>query len=337
MRLPALFAAAALTFAAASPAIAATTTATAPGPVELVLIDVSDAREAALTAIDEAEGDEEALRDALTQWRLALLDASDELTELRTEAKEAKGPNGKLTKKEEAKFDEAREVILAERAEVRELRAELFPEDEAVVIPAPIEGLGGILGTTALDIIERSEQGDKRIIFGVPGGEEPETTEVATTTRTPATEPAPAPTLFHRAERMQESTTTETSTSTSAESSATGTTTATATATATETTTPATTTTAAETTTSAATTTSSEATTSATAILQNRTTSASTTTSSTTTSPTTSSSVIATIIEDDEDDERDDDLAETGTPMLSLIVLGALATLAGLVLVRRAA
>lgn len=332
MRLPAFFAAAALTFAAASPAIAATTTATAPGPVELVLIDVSDAREAALTAIDEAEGDEEALRDALTQWRLALLDASDELTELRTEAKEAKGPNGKLTKKEEAKFDEAREVILAERAEVRELRAELFPDDEAVVIPAPIEGLGGILGTTALDIIERSEQGDKRIIFGVPGGEEPETTEVATTTRTPATEPAPAPTLFHRAERMQESTTTETTT-TSAESSATGTTTATAT----ETTTPATTTTAAETTTSAATTTSSEATTSATAILQNRTTSASTTTSSSTTSPTTSSSVIATIIEDDEDDERDDDLAETGTPMLSLIVLGALATLAGLLLVRRPA
>lgn len=326
MRIPAAIAAASLTLAPAT-------------PVEQLLDSVSETHTTSITAINSAETDDE-VRDVLIQWRKELITAADELADLREEA----AADG-LSKQEKATFDEADAAIKRERAGVRELRAELLPEDAPVVVPAPIEGLGGILGTTAFDAYERSDNGDAPIVFGIPGVDGvrvpgAEATTGATTT--PATTRAAKPTVVkeptaptttapgfgpevtHRVQRLQDETTTETSSSTTSTETSTSTTSSgTATESATSTTTAATTTT-----TSASTTAS---------VMENRTTSAtssttrssSTTTSSSSTTRSTTSSTTTT----EDDDERDGDLAETGTPMRALITVGVLSLLVGAALV----
>ena len=335
MRIPAAITAASLTLAPATPV----------EPVEQLLDDVSATHESSITAINSAETDDE-VRDVLIAWRKELIAASDELAELREEAAE----DG-LTKDEKATFDEAAAALKRERAGVRQLRSELLPDDEPVVVPAPIEGLGGILGTTAIDAFERSETGDAPIVFGIPGAERTHDAEEATTPTvveeptTPSTSPAvvttpstsapastesstsPAfgPEVTHSVERLQDTETEETTTS---ETTTTDTTTtdSTTTGTATESAT-STTTDASATTTASSTTTSSSRT-----VLENRTTSAtSSSTTPTSSSSTTSKTSSATTTEDD--DERDDDLADTGTPMRALIAIGMLSLLIGAALV----
>ena len=325
MRIPAAIAAASLTLTPATPV----------EPLEQLLDDVSATHETSITAINSAETDDE-VRDVLIAWRKELIAASDELAELREDAAE----DG-LTEEEKATFDEAAAALKRERAGVRELRAELLPDDEPVVVPAPIEGLGGILGTTAIDAFERSEVGDAPIVFGIPGGErevakptvvgEPTTSTTATTsaetTTTSTTSAAFGPDVTHSVERLQD---TETSTdeTTTPETTTETTTTGTATESATSTTTDASaTTTAAETTTASSTTSSSST---ARTVLENRTTSA---TSSSTTSTTSSSKTSSSTTTTEDDDERDDDLADTGTPMRALIAIGMLSLLIGAALV----
>lgn len=329
MRIPAAITAASLTLAPATPV----------EPVEQLLDDVSATHETSITAINSAETDDE-VRDVLIAWRKELIAASDELAELREEAAE----DG-LTKDEKATFDEAAKALKRERAGVRELRAELLPDDEPVVVPAPIEGLGGILGTTAIDAFERSEAGDAPIVFGIPGGERTRDAEEATTPTvveeptTPSTSPAvvttpstsapastesstsPAfgPEVTHSVERLQDTETEETTTS---ETTTTDTTT-----TETSSTTTDSSTTSSSSTTASSTTTSSS---SARTVLENRTTSA--TSSSTRSSSSTTSKTSSTTTTED-DDERDGDLADTGTPMRALIAIGMLSLLIGAALV----
>lgn len=334
MRIPAAITAASLTLAPATPA----------EPVEQLLDDVSATHETSITAINSAETDDE-VRDVLIAWRKELIAASDELAELRDEAAE----DG-LTKEEKATFDEAAAALKRERAGVRQLRSELLPDDEPVVVPAPIEGLGGILGTTAIDAFERSEAGDAPIVFGIPGGERTRDAEEATTPTvveeptTPSTSPAvvttpstsapastesstsPAfgPEVTHSVERLQD---TETSTDETTTTDTTTTETSSTTTDSSTTSSSSTTTDTSATTTASSTTTSSSRT-----VLENRTTSAtSSSTTPTSSSSTTSKTSSATTTEDD--DERDDDLADTGTPMRALIAIGMLSLMIGAALV----
>lgn len=334
MRIPAAITAASLTLAPATPA----------EPVEQLLDDVSATHETSITAINSAETDDE-VRDVLIAWRKELIAASDELAELREEAAE----DG-LTKDEKATFDEAAAALKRERAGVRQLRSELLPDDEPVVVPAPIEGLGGILGTTAIDAFERSETGDAPIVFGIPGAERTHDAEEATTPTvveeptTPSTSPAvvttpatsapastesstsPAfgPEVTHSVERLQD---TETSTDETTTTDTTTTETSSTTTDSSTTSSSSTTTDTSATTTASSTTTSSSRT-----VLENRTTSAtSSSTTPTSSSSTTSKTSSATTTEDD--DERDDDLADTGTPMRALIAIGMLSLMIGAALV----
>lgn len=333
MRIPAAITAASLTLAPATPA----------EPVEQLLDDVSATHETSITAINSAETDDE-VRDVLIAWRKELIAASDELAELREEAAE----DG-LTKEEKATFDEAAAALKRERAGVRQLRSELLPDDEPVVVPAPIEGLGGILGTTAIDAFERSEAGDAPIVFGIPGGERTRDAEEATTPTvveeptTPSTSPAvvttpstsapastesstsPAfgPEVTHSVERLQDTETEETTTS---ETTTTDTTTTETSSTTTDSSTTSSSSTTTDTTASSTTTSSSSART----VLENRTTSA---TSSSTTSTSSSSKTTSKTTTTEDDDERDDDLADTGTPMRALIAIGMLSLMIGAALV----
>lgn len=320
-------------------AIVAATLTAAPAPatsVEQVLIDVNETHADAIDAINRAESDDE-VRAALTAWRKDLIAAADELDALR----EAAAADG-LTREEKAELDKADAKVERERAGVRELRATLLPDDPAVVVPAPIAGLGGILGTTAFDAFERSEQGDTPIVFGIPGVDRAAASAKATaaapaTTATTATEPLAldvrtmqdsdnrGKTRVLAEDETDTSTTSVTSTSTSSETTSSSTSTSTTTSTAASSTSTSTTTTSTtpsvmeHRTTSAVTTTSTSSSTSTTS---------STTSSSTTTKSSTTSTV------DDDDDERDDDLAETGTPMRGIIAAGALALLLGAVVMR---
>jgi len=334
MRIPAAITAASLTLAPATPV----------EPVEQLLDDVSATHESSITAINSAETDDE-VRDVLIAWRKELIAASDELAELREEAAE----DG-LTKDEKATFDEAAKALKRERAGVRELRAELLPDDEPVVVPAPIEGLGGILGTSAIDAFERSEAGDAPIVFGIPGAERTHDAEEATkptvveepttpstspavvttpSTSAPAstessTSPAFGPEVTHSVERLQdtETSTDETTTTDTTTTETSSTTTDSSTSSSSSTTTD----------TSATTTASSTTTSSSRTVLENRTTSAtSSSTTPTSSSSTTSKTSSATTTEDD--DERDDDLADTGTPMRALIAIGMLSLMIGAALV----
>lgn len=311
-------------------AIVAATLTAAPAPatsVEQVLIDVNETHADAIDAINRAESDDE-VRAALTAWRKDLIAAADELDALR----EAAAADG-LTREEKAELDKADAKVERERAGVRELRATLLPDDPAVVVPAPIAGLGGILGTTAFDAFERSEQGDTPIVFGIPGVDRAAASAKATaaapaTTATTATEP-----LALDVRTMQDSDNSGKTRVLAEDETVTSTTSVTSTSTSTST--------SSETTSSS--TTSSTTTTSTTpSVMENRTTSAvttsstssstSTTSSTTSSSTTTKSSTTSTV--DDDDDERDDDLAETGTPMRGIIAAGALALLLGAVVMR---
>ena len=155
MRIPAVIAATAITL---------TTPAAPETPLEQLLSDVTETRTTSLTALKEADGEDE-VREILTDWRKNLIEAADDLEELREDA-------GDLTDEEEAEFDEAADALKAERAGVRKLRSELLLNDDTVVLPSALKGLDGILGTTAFDAFERSENGDARIIYGIPGGKE---------------------------------------------------------------------------------------------------------------------------------------------------------------------
>lgn len=309
-------------------AIVAATLTAAPAPatsVEQVLIDVNETHADAIDAINRAESDDE-VRAALTAWRKDLIAAADELDALR----EAAAADG-LTREEKAELDKADAKVERERAGVRELRATLLPDDPAVVVPAPIAGLGGILGTTAFDAFERSEQGDTPIVFGIPGMDRAAASAKATaaapaTTATTATEP-----LALDVRTMQDSDTSGKTRVLAEDETDTSTTSATSTSTSTS-----------SETTSSSTSTSTTTTSTTPSVMEHRTTSAvttsstssstSTTSSTTSSSTTTKSSTTSTV--DDDDDERDDDLAETGTPMRGIIAAGALALLLGAVVMR---
>ena len=363
--------------AAGTIVLAAAPFASAEEPLEQLLIDVtashnshSETLEAQQEDIDAAEesGDDEALVEAqdayratLKEWRTDLIDASDDLRELRADAEqEAEESGTPLSKEDKEAFTEVADAIKEDRQTVRELRTEVLGDDEAVCLPGLIAGdtgLGGLLGTTAMDAVERSEQGDKRIAFDcapesthatteVKRAEEPTTvagsTEASTSTSaepeaTETTAATEEPNVRYRANVLADSDEEDdededdetTSSSTSSESSTTSTSeTSSSTSSAAETTTG----TASSTTSSSSSTSES---TSATAILHNRTTSASSSTKSSTTTRTTSSTRSASTTT--EEDEREGDLAETGTPMLNLIVLALLLTAGGLFLVRRPA
>ncbi|PAT14399.1 hypothetical protein CKJ84_08735 [Corynebacterium sp. NML 120412] len=357
--------------AAGTIVLAAAPFASAEEPLEQLLIDVtashnshSETLETQQEDIDAAKesGDDEALVEAqdayratLKEWRTDLIDAADDLRELRQDAEqEAEESGTPLSKEDKEAFTEAADAIKEDRKTVRELRTEVLGDDEAVCLPGLVAGdtgLGGLLGTTAMDAVERSEQGDKRIAFDcapesahatteVKRAEEPTTvagsteasTSVSAEPKEPeATEATGEPNVRYRANVLADSDEEDdetTSSSTSNESSTTSTSTSTSTSSPAETTTG----TASSTTSSSSSTSES---TSATAILHNRTTSASSSTKSSTTTRTTSSTRSSSTTT--EEDEREGDLAETGTPMLNLIVLALLLTAGGVFLVRRPA
>ena len=358
--------------AAGTIVLAAAPFASAEEPLEQLLIDVtashnshSETLEAQQEDIDAAEesGDDEALVEAqdayratLKEWRIDLIDAADDLRELRAHAEqEAEESGTPLSKEDKKAFTEAADAIKEDRQTVRELRTEVLGDDEAVCLPGLVAGdtgLGGLLGTTAMDAVERSEQGDKRIAFDcapesthatteVKRAEEPTTvagsTEASTSTSaepeaTEETEATEEPNVRYRANVLADSDEEDdetTSSSTSSESSTTSTS-----ATSSSTSSPAETTTGTASSTTSSSSSTSEST-SATAILHNRTTSASSSTKSSTTTRTTSSTRSSSTTT--EEDEREGDLAETGTPMLNLIVLALLLTAGGVFLVRRPA
>lgn len=320
-------------------AIVAATLTAAPAPamsVEQVLIDVNETHADAIDAINRAESDDE-VRAALTAWRKDLIAAADELDALR----EAAAADG-LTREEKAELDKADAKVERERAGVRELRATLLPDDPAVVVPAPIAGLGGILDTTAFDAFERSEQGDTPIVFGIPGVDRAAASAKATaaapaTTATTATEP-----LALDVRTMQDSDNSGKTRVLAEDETDTSTTSATSTSTTTSTTSSSTTSSTTTSTAASSTSTSTTTTSTTPSVMEHRTTSAvttsstssstSTTSSTTSSSTTTKSSTTSTV--DDDDDERDDDLAETGTPMRGIIAAGALALLLGAVVMR---
>lgn len=355
--------------AAGTIVLAAAPFASAEEPLEQLLIDVtashnshSETLEAQQEDIDAAEesGDDEALVEAqdayratLKEWRTDLIDASDDLRELREDAEqEAEESGTPLSKEDKKAFTEAADAIKEDRQTVRELRTEVLGDDEAVCLPGLVAGdtgLGGLLGTTAMDAVERSEQGDKRIAFDcapesthatteVKRAEEPTTlagsTEASTSTSaepeaTETTAATEEPNVRYRANVLADSDDETTSSSTSSESSTTSTT-----ETSSSTSSPAETTTGTASSTTSSSSSTSEST-SATAILHNRTTSANSSTKSSTTTRTTSSTRSSSTTT--EEDEREGDLAETGTPMLNLIVLALLLTAGGVFLVRRPA
>ena len=314
-----------ITATIAATALTLTTPAPPESELEALLDDITATRTTSLDALEDARGDDE-VREILTEWRKDLIDADDTVADLREDA-------GELTEGEEAEFDEAADAIKAERAGVRKLRAELLLDDDTVVVPTAAEELAGLYGTTFFDALERSEDGDVRIVYGIPGADTEDgddATGTAKTTRTLApntkattsTEPTPAAAsnLRLRAERMQDTdettTPSESESETETTSSETSTSSSSSTASSTESSPSST-----ESTTSSSTTSSSST---APSILQNRTTSATSTTSKSTTSSQSSTSRTTTT-----SNERDDDLADTGTPMRGLIGLGALALLAG--------
>ena len=348
--------------------------ASAEEPLEQLLIDVtashnshSETLEAQQEDIDAAEesGDDEALVEAqdayratLKEWRIDLIDAADDLRELRAHAEqEAEESGTPLSKEDKKAFTEAADAIKEDRQTVRELRTEVLGDDEAVCLPGLVAGdtgLGGLLGTTAMDAVERSEQGDKRIAFDcapesthatteVKRAEEPTTlagsTEASASTSaepeaTEATAATEEPNVRYRANVLADSDEEDDETTSSSTSSESSTTSTTATETSSSTSSPAETTTGTASSTTSSSSSTSEST-SATAILHNRTTSANSSTKSSTTTRTTSSTRSSSTTT--EEDEREGDLAETGTPMLNLIVLALLLTAGGVFLVRRPA
>ena len=167
-----------ITAAIAATALTLTTPAAPESELETLLDDVTATRTTSLDALEDAEGDDE-VREILTEWRKDLIDAADTVAGLRENA-------GELTEDEEAEFDDAANAIKAERAGVRKLRAELLLDDDTVVVPTAAEELSGLYGTTFFDALERSEDGDVRIVYAIPGA------DTTTTEPTVTTEPTPA-------------------------------------------------------------------------------------------------------------------------------------------------
>ena len=323
-----------ITAAIAATALTLTTPAAPESELEALLDDVTATRTTSLDALEEAEGDDE-VREILTKWRKDLIDAADTVADLREDA-------GELTEDEEAEFDDAANAIKAERAGVRKLRAELLLDDDTVVVPTAAEELSGLYGTTFFDALERSEDGDVRIVYAIPGadtedGDDTDASGTATTakttrtlapntTATTSTEPTPAAAsnLRLRAERMQDTDETTTPSESESETETTSSETSTSSSSSTASSTESSPSSTESTTTSSSSSSTTSSSSTAPSIMQNRTTSATSTTSKSTTRSSSSTSRTTTT-----SNERDDDLADTGTPMRGLIGLGALALLAG--------
>ena len=242
---------------------------------------------------------EAALREALEAW---LADVTERMDELDAERDEA----GELP--EELADTEAE--LLEERVLLRKLYKEL-PLDDVSSHPLPTILTEANVADEEAEVTTAEAAAEEAA--------EPVATERATAkTTTAKTARATAePTLRQRVVTLADDTTTSTTTS--------------------ETTTDTTTTnTSTTSTTTTGTSTTTSATTSGTAtVLENRTTEATTTRSSTSTSSSTSSTTRTSTPTSTTSTTRNDDLAETGTPMLGLIALGALLVVGGVFLTRR--
>lgn len=331
MRTASALIAAAAALALSAPAASATLTS-APAPV--VLTEDSEAPEltreelieAAIKASEayakkQTPKTEAALREALEAW---LADVTERMDELDAERDEA----GELP--EELADTEAE--LLEERVLLRKLYKEL-PLDDASTHPLPTilteanvadeeaevttaEATAALLGEGAE--AEADEADEAAGADAAEAAAEEAAEPVATERAAAKTKRATAePTLRQRVVTLADDTTTSTTTS--------------------ETTTDTTTTnTSTTSTTTTGTSTTSSATTSGTAtVLENRTTEATTTRSSTSTSSSTSSTTRTSTPTSTTSTTRNDDLAETGTPMLGLIALGALLVVGGVFLTRR--
>ncbi|GAA0207961.1 LPXTG cell wall anchor domain-containing protein [Corynebacterium riegelii] len=309
MRTASALIAAAAALALSAPAASATLTSS---PAPVVLTEGSEAPEltreelieAAIKASDayakkQTPETEAALREALEAW---LEDVTERMDELDAERDEA----GELP--EELADTEAE--LLEERVLLRKLYKEL-PLDDASTHPLPTILTEANVADEEAEVTTAEATAEEAA--------EPVATERATAkTATAKTKRATAePTLRQRVVTLADDTTTSTTTS--------------------ETTTDTTTTnTSTTSTTTTGTSTTSSATTSGTAtVLENRTTEATTTRSSTSTSSSTSSTTRTSTPTSTTSTTRNDDLAETGTPMLGLIALGALLVVGGVFLTRR--
>lgn len=310
MRTASALIAAAAALALSAPAASATLTSS---PAPVVLTEGSEAPEltreelieAAIKASEayakkQTPKTEAALREALEAW---LQDVTERMDELDAERDEV----GELP--EELADTEAE--LLEERVLLRKLYKEL-PLDDASTHPLPtILTEANVAEATAA---VRSE--DEETVDAETNTETEALDEVAEPV---ATERAAAePTLRQRVVTLADDTTTSETTTdtTTTNTTTTSTTTGTSTSTTTSTTT--------------------SATTSGTAtVLENRTTEATTTRSSTSSSSSTSSTTRTSTPTSTTSTTRSDDLAETGTPMLGLIALGALLVVGGVFLTRR--
>ena len=242
---------------------------------------------------------EAALREALEAW---LADVTERMDELDAERDEA----GELPEE----LADAEAELLEERVLLRKLYKEL-PLDDVSSHPLPTILTEANVADEEAEVTTAEAAAEEAA--------EPVATERATAkTTTAKTARATAePTLRQRVVTLADDTTTSTTTS--------------------ETTTDTTTTnTSTTSTTTTGTSTTTSATTSGTAtVLENRTTEATTTRSSTSTSSSTSSTTRTSTPTSTTSTTRNDDLAETGTPMLGLIALGALLVVGGVFLTRR--
>lgn len=329
MRTASALIAAAAALALSAPAASATLTS-APAPV--VVTEGSEAPELTRTELIEAAikaseayakkqtpKTEAALREALEAW---LADVTERMDELDAERDEA----GELPEE----LADAEAELLEERVLLRKLYKEL-PLDDASTHPLPTilteanvadeeaevttaEATAALLGEGAEAEEADEAAGADAAEAAAEEAKEPVAAELATAKTARATA---EPTLRQRVVTLADDTTTSTTTS--------------------ETTTDTTTTnTSTTSTTTTGTSTTSSATTSGTAtVLENRTTEATTTRSSTSTSSSTSSTTRTSTPTSTTSTTRNDDLAETGTPMLGLIALGALLVVGGVFLTRR--
>ena len=330
MRTASALIAAAAALALSAPAASATLTS-APAPV--VVTEGSEAPEltreelieAAIKASEayakkQTPKTEAALREALEAW---LADVTERMDELDAERDEA----GELPEE----LADAEAELLEERVLLRKLYKEL-PLDDVSSHPLPTilteanvadeeaevttaEATAALLGEGAEAEADEADEaaGADAAEAAAEEAAEPVATERATAKTARATA---EPTLRQRVVTLADDTTTSTTSETTTDTTTTNTSTTSTTTTGTSTT--------------------SSATTSGTAtVLENRTTEATTTRSSTSTSSSTSSTTRTSTPTSTTSTTRNDDLAETGTPMLGLIALGALLVVGGVFLTRR--
>ena len=295
MRTASALIAAAAALALSAPAASATITSS---PAPLVLTEGSEAPELTREELIEAaiNASEAYAKKQTPKTEAALREALEAWLEDVTERMDELDAERDEAGELPQELADAEAELLEERVLLRKLYKEL-PLDDASTHPLPT-----IL--TEANVAE-------------------EEAEVTTAEATAA-----EPTLRQRVVTLEDETTTSNTTTSE-----------TTTGTATDTTTTNTTTnttTANMTTTGTSTSTTTSATTSGTAtVLENRTTEATTTRSSTSTSSSTSSTTRTSTPTSTTSTTRSDDLAETGTPMLGLIALGALLVVGGVFLTRR--